>query len=143
MCELICSLHKEKESNPAKARIYIEFYLLEGMRVPKLCINCAQPPCVSACPLEALKQDATTGWVVLDENTCTDCAQCIPTCPYGALRLTPENDVIKCDLCGGDPMCVKMCETQAIRFAPRQPQKVRVARKGVEPLSALEEMEEP
>jgi len=45
--------------------------------------------------------------------------------------LAPDNDVIKCDLCGGDPQCVTMCETQAIKFDSRQPQKITLARQGM------------
>jgi Fe-S-cluster-containing dehydrogenase component len=27
-----------------------------------------------------------------------------------------DNKVIKCDFCGGDPLCVRFCSTEAIRF---------------------------
>lgn len=131
LCELICSLVKEKESNPAKARIHNEFYLMEGMRVPRVCINCADPACVPACPTEALVKDEATGWVNLDYDACNNCLACIEACTYGAIRLTADDTIIKCDLCGGDPECVKICETQAIRFAERQPQTLTQARKGV------------
>ncbi len=132
LCELICSMVKEKESNPAKARIYIETYMMEGVRIPKVCVNCKNPPCVRACPPGALRVDEVTGFVILDQDKCDHCAACIPACPFGGLRLTPEERVIKCDLCGGDPECVKICETQAIQFAERRPQKISRARRGVE-----------
>ncbi len=131
MCELICSLVKEQESNPAKARIHCEFYMIEGLRFPRVCVNCEEPSCVAACPVEALQKDLTTGYVVLDYEKCTNCELCIDACPYGSIRLTPDNEVIKCDLCGGDPECVKVCETHAIRFDDRKPQQLTKARKGM------------
>ena len=131
LCELICSLYKEKETNPAKARIHNEFYLMEGMRVPRVCINCDDPKCIPACPIDALNKDKATGWVVMDTKLCNDCQMCIGACPYGAIRVTPDNDVIKCDLCGGEPQCVTMCETKAIKFDSRLPQKITLARQGM------------
>ena len=128
LCELICSMVKEKESDPAKARIYIETYMLEGLRIPRVCVNCANPPCVKVCERGALQKDEVTGIIVLDYIKCDHCAACISACPFGAIRLTPENKVIKCDLCGGEPECVKICETEAIQFAERKPQKLTTAR---------------
>src|SRR3990170_3553018 len=90
LCELVCSLVKEKESNPAKARICNEFYLMEGMRVPRVCVNCQDPPCVAACPTEALVKDNVAGWVNLEYIKCNLCLACIDACPFGAIRLTPE-----------------------------------------------------
>ena len=29
---------------------------------------------------------------------------------------TNGRKVIKCDLCGGDPQCVRFCETKAVRY---------------------------
>ena len=132
LCELACSMVKEKESNPAKARIYIETYMMEGLRIPRVCVNCVNPPCVKACPLEALQRDETTGYVFLDYDKCDHCAACIPACPFGGLRLTVENKVIMCDLCGGAPECVKICEPKAIQFAERKTQKLTKARRGLE-----------
>ncbi|MFC1993931.1 4Fe-4S dicluster domain-containing protein [Chloroflexota bacterium] len=132
LCELICSLVKEKESNPAKSRILNEFYLLEGMRVPRVCINCNDAPCIPSCPTDALVKDVSTGWVNLDNDKCNLCLACIDACPYGAIRLTPDNELIKCDLCQGDPECVKICEPQAIMYGDRQPQKTTHARNSVQ-----------
>lgn len=131
LCELVCSLVKERECNPAKARIHCEAYLIEGLRFPRVCVNCSEPPCVEACPTEALQKNETTGYVTLNQEECTQCGACIEACPYAAIRLTSDNEIIKCDLCGGDPECVKVCETHAIRFGERQPQQLTEARKGL------------
>ena len=140
LCESICSLVKEKEVNPAKARIHNEVHLFEGMRIPRVCINCADPSCIPVCPSEALTKDEETGWVNLDYKKCTMCLLCVDACHYGGIRLSPEDKILKCDLCGGDPECVKFCEIGAISFAPREPQKLTQARKALEPLSSLKEV---
>lgn len=116
LCELVCSIVKEGESNPAKARIWIEARILKGERIPHVCLNCGKPPCIKACPTDALAIDGTTGWVMLDHGKCDSCGQCIPACPLGALRMSVEGKILKCDLCGGDPECVKMCDIGAIQF---------------------------
>ena len=36
-------------------------------------------------------------------------------CPFGATFVNTDNgQVLKCDLCDGDPTCVKVCPTEAI-----------------------------
>ena len=131
LCSLICSLVKEGECNPSKARIYCESYMIEGLRYPRVCINCAEPACVEVCPTGALRKEEMSGYVVFDVETCTRCGACVEACEFGGIRLSPEGDVIKCDLCGGDPQCVRVCATGAIRFAERQPQRLTRARKGL------------
>ena len=42
---------------------------------------------------------------------------CLEACPFGAIFFDSEQGVaIMCDLCGGDPACVKRCATGAIRY---------------------------
>ena len=36
-------------------------------------------------------------------------------CPYNAVT-TIDDEIIKCDLCDGDPKCVKYCSTGAIQY---------------------------
>ncbi len=35
--------------------------------------------------------------------------------PYNAISVL-DGEVVKCDLCGGDPKCVKYCSTGAIQY---------------------------
>jgi Fe-S-cluster-containing hydrogenase component 2 len=44
---------------------------------------------------------------------------CALACPFGATLIGPEEEVLRCDFCGGDPECVKLCETSAIQYLPR------------------------
>jgi len=54
-----------------------------------MCMECDNPPCVPVCPAEATwKNDR--GVIVVDQDKCIGCKQCIEACPYGARRVNPE-----------------------------------------------------
>jgi Fe-S-cluster-containing hydrogenase component 2 len=38
-------------------------------------------------------------------------------CPIGAIRMDNTGNILKCDLCGGEPYCAKYCPTGAIIYA--------------------------
>jgi len=41
----------------------------------------------------------------------------VGVCPFGAMNFNPtEKRVFKCDLCDGDPQCVRFCEVKAVDF---------------------------
>lgn len=110
LCELACSFAKEGEFNPRKSRIYI---------IPKsilVCRHCKKPPCIEACEVGAIIRDELTDAVLIDLEKCIDCRACISACPFGGILLSPDGRVIKCDLCSGDPECVKYCYSGAIRW---------------------------
>ncbi len=48
--------------------------------VPKLCNQCAHPPCVQVCPVGATFQ-TRDGVVLVDEKRCIGCRYCIQACP--------------------------------------------------------------
>ena len=52
--------------------------------LPLLCMQCAQPSCVSACAFGAMKM-GDGGIVAVDEGACTGCGLCGPACPYDAV----------------------------------------------------------
>jgi carbon-monoxide dehydrogenase iron sulfur subunit len=42
---------------------------------------------------------------------------CVFACPFGATFVDQDSGrVLKCDLCDGDPTCVKVCPTGALTF---------------------------
>lgn len=95
----------------------------EGFFVPKLCNQCANPPCVSVCPVNATFK-TPDGVILVDQNRCIGCKYCIVACPYGARYLHPETKVVdKCTFCyhritqGLLPACVQACPTGARTFA--------------------------
>ena len=79
------------------------------------CRHCLRAPCMEVCPAEALKRDPSTGAVVVDEALCIGCRDCVFACPFGAIKME-AGKAIKCDLCGGDPACVRHCPTRALSF---------------------------
>jgi Fe-S-cluster-containing dehydrogenase component len=96
--------------------------ILRTFFVPKLCNQCARPPCVQVCPVGATftTQD---GVVLVDEKYCIGCRYCIHACPYGARFLHPVTRTAeKCTFCyhrlvaGQLPACVEVCPTQARIF---------------------------
>lgn len=130
MCTMACSLQKSGKFNHYLTGVWIESDDLTGVNVPRLCRQCRNPVCVKACPAEKSRQgeapfdppiyrDARTGIVWLDsrKESCLGCKECMTACPFGAIRIVPEDlHLVKCDLCGGDPECAKFCPTGAIRY---------------------------
>ena len=86
-----------------------------------LCYQCADVPCVRECPADALSVNEELGMIVLDKEMClrisegTDCTVCIDECPGSTIQLHPtENVPMFCDLCDGDPECVKVCPSATV-----------------------------
>jgi len=87
--------------------------------VPKLCNQCAKPPCVQVCPVGATYQTAD-GVSLVDRKWCIGCGYCIMACPYGMRFFHPVYQVAeKCNFCyhritkGMKPACVQACPTGA------------------------------
>jgi len=56
-------------------------------------------------------------------------------CPVpGALKLSPEHKLLKCDLCGGEPICIKTCYAGVLRMVDRK-EGTQTTFKGVKTLS--------
>jgi Fe-S-cluster-containing hydrogenase component 2 len=82
-----------------------------GVEVPHFCAQCDDYPCVGSCPVDALSVDDDTSAVLVDREKCTSCGLCIKACPGKVPFLHPgDNKANICDLCDGDPECVKACE---------------------------------
>ena len=108
MCEQVCVFFHEHEFNPRRARIKVLINEKEGVNAPLLCIQCKA--CLSACNREALSWDDQVGVVRVDAEKCNDCGLCIEVCDYGAIFMDPISGIVNiCDLCNGDPECVKWC----------------------------------
>lgn len=119
-CMLICSWKKENKFNPLKARIKVVEKPRKGMSIPILCMQCAKPACMESCPVGAISRKPETGAMIIDGNTCVGCKQCMLACPYGAIRLDPENgSMLLCNLCDGNPACVKVCRFKALQWVPK------------------------
>ncbi|MHB8972044.1 MAG: 4Fe-4S dicluster domain-containing protein [Pirellulaceae bacterium] len=112
--------------------------------MPVQCHQCAKPPCVKVCPVEATWQEPD-GIIVIDYDWCIGCRYCIAACPYWARRFnfaTPKipqgqlNSEMaylsnrprsrgvteKCTFClqrtreGRMPACLEVCPTGSRKF---------------------------
>lgn len=118
ICELVCAIKHFGVNNPQKSAIRVlNMYPHPVIRMPIVCSQCKAPVCAQVCPTDALKW--IDGVVRLDESECISCDKCVESCPFGAIYAHEDCELpIKCDLCGGDPECVKRCPTRALRLLP-------------------------
>lgn len=124
-CEVVCSVIHEKVVNPSRARIKVIKWEDEGKYVPMSCQQCENAPCMSICPVKAISRDETLNRVMVDYDICIGCRMCVAICPFGAMNWDVRGDkVIKCDLCDGDPACVKFCDVQAVTYVEATDQSV-------------------
>lgn len=122
-CQIACSKQKEGKLWPAASRLQLHEYL-PGVEFPVLCYQCAEAAkCVEKCPVQALSVDPkSNNTIVIDTKKCTrtaknsDCTICRDECPGEAVTFHPVSRApLICDLCNGDPACVKACPKGALR----------------------------
>ena len=116
-CEFACSLFHTGTIRPALSRIYITKYK-DIVDVPVMCWHCDDAPCIKACPTtpNSLTKDPKTNGIVLNTKTClgAKCMKCAEACPPKYIRGNADTgQPLICDLCNGDPQCVKACMEQA------------------------------
>jgi len=116
-CELVCSFTHTGEFNPARSRISVFSFEKVGFSSPVLCQQCSTAACMQVCPVGAVSRDNKTGAMVVNSSRCLVCKACTIACPLGATFYDHVSDsILKCDLCGGDPECVKFCPSGAITY---------------------------
>ena len=138
ICEMVCSIKKEGVINPSRARIQVIKWETISFDMPMVCQQCQDAPCATVCPVNALSWDAASGIVNLNEDLCIGCKACVAVCPFGAIGIDTKADkIIKCDLCQGDPTCVKFCETRAIQYIDATTLNLKKKREAAEKFSDL------
>ena len=82
---------------------------------PVVCNQCENAYCANVCPTGAINRDEETGALEIDREKCVGCGLCGRYCPIDMAKVDPDlKKTVKCDLCGGDPLCVKVCPTGAL-----------------------------
>jgi Fe-S-cluster-containing hydrogenase component 2 len=61
-----------------------------------------------------MSRDSVTGAVAIHQQHCIGCLECAEACPFDAIWVGPNREMLKCDLCDGDPMCVRYCPAKPI-----------------------------
>ncbi len=120
-CEIVCSLAHDGLCQPSLSRIntvYDPTKTLAKLAVmANVCRQCNMADCYLACAYDALVLDPKTGARVIDPGKCVGCGECLAACPWDMIVSNEAaGRYTKCDLCGGDPQCVKYCPADAITF---------------------------
>ena len=118
LCQVACSQVKEQKIQPSIARVTVPQYY-PGLEFPVLCYQSGdEAKCIDACPVQALSLDTSKklNTIKIDTTKCLrttkngDCTLCADKCPGGAVTFHPTTKApLICDLCDGDPACVKAC----------------------------------
>lgn len=121
ICENVCSLTHDDVCQPSLGRIHIQYdptkTLAAIAEMPHACRQCNMADCYLACDKDALLLDKKTGARIIDPKKCQDCGECFEACPWDMIVHNEAARVYsKCDLCGGDPQCVKFCPASALKF---------------------------
>jgi len=59
-----------------------------------------------------------TGAISINDEKCSGCLDCVDACRFDAIHLGPNNELLTCDLCGGEPTCVKYCPSRPDHSLP-------------------------
>ncbi len=120
-CEMVCSLSHEGVASPSLSRIQVRTWGEIAVSMPIVCQHCTDAPCITICPTRARKRVPETQAVITDPIWCVGCKSCIYACPYAAPVIHPvQRKTMTCDLCGGEPLCVKVCNVGALSYASQE-----------------------
>jgi len=113
VCEEACL----KAKGRGEARIRTVHASLAGFNGAMMCNQCSQPSCIEMCPTLAIVKSLDDGVVRIDEEKCVGCGLCTLGCSYGGVHYHREaKKSFKCDMCDGDPACIKACPQDVLKF---------------------------
>ncbi|HZJ85338.1 MAG TPA: 4Fe-4S dicluster domain-containing protein [Syntrophomonadaceae bacterium] len=117
ICQVVCSLTKTGAVQPSLGRIQVHRDKRNLLQMVSVCQHCAEPACQTACLMEGIGKDFTSGEIFRDLSKCFGCGACTVFCPISAPIIDlKQGVVVTCDLCDGDPTCIKVCPHGAIRY---------------------------
>jgi Fe-S-cluster-containing hydrogenase component 2 len=137
LCVAACSLKHESQVNPLYSRIRAIRFEGKGAYIPVTCQQCKDAPCQSVCPVKAIERHEETGALIVNQEKCIGCKACIIVCPFGAISWTADGRIVKCDLCDGDPLCVKLCTREALAYVPATTAHLKTQVKAAEKFSEI------
>jgi carbon-monoxide dehydrogenase iron sulfur subunit len=131
-CEMACAVSKSRTRDLFEAiqeeplpvrRIHVRRTNkgAEPIVRPEHCVHCREAPCLVNCKLHAIRRDAFSGTIVIDEKACKGCGLCARACPFRVIAMIPGQGkrrmALKCTHCAEDqagPACVRSCPTHAL-----------------------------
>ena len=134
-CQVACKDWHDVDAGPAS---WMRVRAIEEGKYPNPflaylavpCYHCEAPPCIQACPADAISKRESDGVVLVDREKCVgnqECATlCRKACPWDApqFRAEPGAKMEKCDLCherlaaGRQTVCVEACPMYALDAGP-------------------------
>ena len=134
LCEMMCSLKHTGTINPALARIRVGYSQKVPLPFPIICHHCEDAPCMDSCPVpEAMYIDENTGAVLINDEECTQCFACVEACPFESILIGPNKEILKCDLCEGEPVCAEYCPKEPGYRFPHLPWPTQSCLQYIEP----------
>ncbi len=127
-CELACSFAHQINGKPGHTRIVVYDSGIKDLWIPIVCLQCDDPACIKSCLVNALRRNSETGAVELNQEKCVECMACVAACPFGCTLFDSQHHMmVKCDLCGGDPVCAHFCPSKALVVRPTGGSELRVS----------------
>jgi anaerobic carbon-monoxide dehydrogenase iron sulfur subunit len=113
LCELSCSAAHEGAFNPKLGRLRVgSHYEDQELKIEgHVCILCGS--CADACPTDAIVLEG--GRLHYSQEDCIDCGICVDVCPESVI-VQKATGVGVCDLCNGEPWCVKSCPHGSLTY---------------------------
>lgn len=106
LCEIICNSTYEKTYGINFNRIIVNEKI-------KTCTLCGV--CVKKCETSSLYFHNEFGYLQYDKEKCNYCKMCVDSCPHNVIKFDDERRrIVFCDLCSGNPQCLKWCPQKAI-----------------------------
>lgn len=141
-CAVACKDWHDIDAGPAN---WMRLRIMEDGAFPHVsvaylaspCYQCANPPCVLACPAQAITKRDSDGIVTVDREKCLgrdECgARCLKACPWDVPQFGPEENarMQKCQFClerleqGQQAVCVEACPQYALDIGPLEELRAR------------------
>ncbi len=116
-CEYACAFRQVGDFDRNKSNIRVEYYPEVNICLPMTCLHCDDTWCLEVCPAAAISRNEATGAVEINGKRCVGCKICSLSCPFGNIYFDHDNQIShKCDLCQGEPNCVKFCISGALQY---------------------------